>query len=169
MDMASLSLCPRISLSTLHSQAGSSILAVQRFSMGGLGSGSERFSRLRSSGKLLRLCQASQKFRNRGLAMPRTSTPVIGNPNSLSFWASFTSSTVTVFLHLIDMPILDHGRERENKLASGFLGTHFLQDFSDPSWPHSIQSKNNLLEQSWYDIFPLSFLQHWLHMLLQQT
>ncbi|CAM6038223.1 unnamed protein product [Sphagnum compactum] len=75
MDMASLSLCPRISLSTRHSQAGSSTLAVQRFSMGGLGSGSERFSRLRSSGKLIRLSQASQKFRNRRLAMPRTSTP----------------------------------------------------------------------------------------------
>ncbi len=103
MDMASLSLCPRISLSTLHSQAGSSISAVQRFSMGGLGSGSERFSTFRSSGKLLRLSQASQKFRNRRLAMLQTSTPVIGNPNSqpVSILNSLKTILFMSFIHVV--------------------------------------------------------------------
>jgi hypothetical protein len=71
--------------------------------MGGLGSGSERFSGLRSSGKLLRLSQASQKFRNRRLAMLRTSTPVIGNPNSqpVSILNSLKTVLFMSFIHVV--------------------------------------------------------------------
>jgi hypothetical protein len=71
--------------------------------MGGLGSGSERFSRLRNSEKLLRLSQASQKFRNRRLAMLQTSTPVIGNPNSqpVSILNSLKTVLFMSFIHVV--------------------------------------------------------------------